>query len=108
MGNMAAGMLLPSLLSLFPEVEAATITSIIQHEFCGSDLYKLDSRYQDKTERQMLALNSTTLELTTNDTALKEYKSLNSILVHLSTYFSILIMHAQASENLATISFNIL
>jgi len=43
-----------------------------------------------------------------NDTALKEYKSLNSILVPLSMYFSILIMHAQASGNSATISFNIL
>ena len=105
---MAAGTSPPSLLSLFPEVEAATITSIIQHEFRGSDLYKLDSRYRDKTERQMLALNGTTLELTTNDTALKEYKSLNSILVPLSTYFSILIMHAQASGKAATISFNVL
>jgi hypothetical protein len=56
----------------------------------------------------MLALNSTTLELITNDTALKEYKSLNSILVPLSTYLSILTMHAQASEKAATISFNTL
>jgi len=56
----------------------------------------------------MLALNGTTLKLTTNDTALKEYKSLNSILIPLSTYFSILIMYTQASGNSATISFNIL
>ncbi|KAJ3711116.1 hypothetical protein DFJ43DRAFT_1169110 [Lentinula guzmanii] len=53
-----------SLLCLFPEVEAATITSIINHEFRASDLYKLDSRYRDKTERQVLSLKGETLELT--------------------------------------------
>ncbi|KAF6744096.1 hypothetical protein DFP72DRAFT_1079053 [Ephemerocybe angulata] len=37
-----------SLRSLFPDIEAAHITSIITHDFRGSDLYKLDSRYRDK------------------------------------------------------------
>ena len=34
-----------SLRSLFPDIEAAHIVSIISHEFRGSDLFKLDSRY---------------------------------------------------------------
>lgn len=95
-----------SLLSTFPEVEAAVITSIIQHEFWGSDLYKLDSRYRDKTERQALTLNGTTLELTSNDSALKDYKSLNSIAIPLDTYFSILIMHTQHTGHSASIAVN--
>ncbi|GLB36092.1 hypothetical protein LshimejAT787_0303800 [Lyophyllum shimeji] len=95
----------PTLLSLFPEVEAATITSIIQHEFRGSDLYKLDSRYRDKTERQVLSLHGGTLELTSDDKALKEYKTPNSILVPLHTYFNILVQHAHHSRRSADVSF---
>ncbi|THU89500.1 hypothetical protein K435DRAFT_556885, partial [Dendrothele bispora CBS 962.96] len=90
-----------SLLSSFPEIEAATITSIINHEFQASDLYKLDSRWRDKTERQVISLTGNTLELTNGDTASKEYKSLNSVAVPLSTYFSILMSHASAAGNVA-------
>ncbi|KAJ3978889.1 hypothetical protein F5890DRAFT_1377207, partial [Lentinula detonsa] len=100
--NTAAGA--SSLLSLFPEVEAATITSIINHEFRASDLYKLDSRYRDKTERQILSLKGETLELTTNNAAYREYKSLNAIAVPLSTYFSILLTHAEAAGKVSLIA----
>ncbi|KAJ3759705.1 hypothetical protein FB446DRAFT_626399, partial [Lentinula raphanica] len=102
-GNTAAGAS-SSLLSLFPEVEAATITAIITHDFRASDLYKLDSRYRDKTERQILSLKGETLELTTNDSAYREYKSLNSIAVPLSAYFSILVCHAEAAGKVSRIS----
>ncbi|KAJ3710537.1 hypothetical protein C8R42DRAFT_544841, partial [Lentinula raphanica] len=93
-----------SLLSLFPEVEVATITAIITHDFRASNLYKLDSRYRDKTERQVLSLKGETLELTTNDSSYREYKSLNAIAVPLSTYFSILVCHAEASGKVSRIS----
>ncbi|KAJ3991045.1 hypothetical protein F5050DRAFT_1534658, partial [Lentinula boryana] len=92
-----------SLLCLFPEVEVATITSIINHKFRASDLYKLDSRYRDKTERQVLSLKGEILELTTNDSAYCEYKSLNVIALPLSTYFSILMTHAEAAGRVSTI-----
>lgn len=83
-----------SLLSSFPEVEAATLTAVIQHELRGSEIYKLDSRYRDKVYQKTLNFNGTNLELTTNDSAAKDYKSLNSIMIPLSTYFSILILHS--------------
>ncbi|KAF9552948.1 hypothetical protein CPC08DRAFT_728260 [Agrocybe pediades] len=38
----------PTLRSLFPQIEAAHITAIIQHSFMAGDLYKLDSKYRDK------------------------------------------------------------
>ncbi|PBK81256.1 hypothetical protein ARMGADRAFT_881894, partial [Armillaria gallica] len=95
---------LPSIFSLFPEVEVATITSVIQHELRASDIYKLDPRHRDKAERKTLELNGTKLELSNDDTALKEYKTLNSIIDPLSTYFSILIMHAQPSGKSALLA----
>ncbi|KAJ3793251.1 hypothetical protein GGU11DRAFT_692146 [Lentinula aff. detonsa] len=101
-GNTAAGAS-SSLLSLFPEVEAASITAIITHDFRASDLYKLDSRYRDKTERQILSLKGETLELTTNDSAYRDYKSLNAIAISLSTYFSILVSHAETSGKVSRI-----
>ncbi|PBK85579.1 hypothetical protein ARMGADRAFT_1087446 [Armillaria gallica] len=91
--NPAASMS-PSLFSLFPKVEVATITSIIQHDLCASDIYKLDTLHHNKAERKTLELNDTKLELSNDNAVLKEYKTLNSIIDPLSTYFSILIMHA--------------
>ncbi|KAL0572164.1 hypothetical protein V5O48_009799 [Marasmius crinis-equi] len=99
LSNAAASGELPSqsLLSYFPEVEPATITSIINHEFRANDLYKLDSQYKDKTERQVLSLKGKTLKLTTNNSTFKDYKSLNAIATPLMVYFSIILMHAGAT-----------
>ncbi|KAK0438686.1 uncharacterized protein EV420DRAFT_1279926 [Desarmillaria tabescens] len=101
--NPAAGAS-PSIFSLFPKVEVTTITSIIQHELRASDIYKLNTWHCDKPERKTLKLNGTKLELSNDDTALKEYKTLNSILDPLSTYFSILIMHTQPSGKSALLA----
>ncbi|ETW82540.1 hypothetical protein HETIRDRAFT_426178 [Heterobasidion irregulare TC 32-1] len=87
--NPAAGAS-PSLLSQFPLVEAAVITAIVTHEFRSSDLYKLDPQYRDKADQRILALNGDTLELQTGDSSAKEYWSLSSVIIPLSTYFSIL------------------
>ena len=87
--NPAAGAS-PSLLSQFPLVKVAVITAIVTHEFRSSDLYKLDPQYQDKANRCILALNGDTLELQTGDTSTKEYWSLNSVIIPLSTYFAVL------------------
>ncbi|KAJ3995792.1 hypothetical protein F5050DRAFT_1712637 [Lentinula boryana] len=44
-----------------------------------------------------------TLELTTNDLAYRDYKSLNAIAIPLSTYFSILVSHAETSGKVSRI-----
>ncbi|KAF7981494.1 hypothetical protein HWV62_33037 [Athelia sp. TMB] len=107
--NPAAGASSPSssLLSRFPKVEAATLASIIQHDFRSADLYKLDSKYRDKSERQVLAFNGTSIEVASRDSVAKEYKSLNSVSIPLSVYFSILCQAAPASA-LADISVDFL
>lgn len=88
----------PSLLSQFPTVEAATITSIVQHDLRANELYKLDSRYRDKSDRQILEFNGTNLEVSSRDTVAKEYKSLNSVSVPIAIYFSILIAAITLNE----------
>ncbi|KAK0471865.1 hypothetical protein IW261DRAFT_1344122 [Armillaria novae-zelandiae] len=94
----------PSIFSLFPEVEVATITCVIQHELCASDIYKLDPRHHDKMDRKTLELNGTKLKLANDNTVLKEYRTLNSIIDPLTMYFSILIMHAQPSGKSALLA----
>ncbi|KZP26181.1 hypothetical protein FIBSPDRAFT_698600, partial [Athelia psychrophila] len=87
-----------SLLSIFPSIEAATITSIIQHDFRATELFKLDSRYRDKSDRQVLAFNGTALEVSNRDSVAKEYKTHNSVSVPLMTYFSVLIAAVPAAD----------
>lgn len=102
-GNPAAGTPNP-LFTVFPEVEATTITSVIQHELRCSDLYKLDPRYRDKAEWMTLELDDTTHELSDDDASFKEYKRLSSIIVPLSTYFSILVAHCQPTTTSALLA----
>lgn len=90
-----------SLLSQFPQVEAAVLTAIINHEFRASDLYKLDPQYRDKADRRVLAINGDTLELQSGEATAKEYRSVNSVIIPLGIYFSIL-GAAIASQNAAT------
>ncbi|KZP33181.1 hypothetical protein FIBSPDRAFT_701524, partial [Athelia psychrophila] len=82
----------------FRTIEAATITSIIQHDLRASELYKLDSRYRDKGERQALVFNGTALEIASRDTVAREYKALNSVTVPLATYFQIVLGIVPLSE----------
>lgn len=60
---------------------------ILAHDLHATELFKLDSRYRDKTERQVLAFNGTSLKVASHDPLAKEYKSLNSVSVPLGTYF---------------------
>ncbi|PBK67763.1 hypothetical protein ARMSODRAFT_863996, partial [Armillaria solidipes] len=96
---------LPYLLRLFPQVKEATITSVIQHELPPSDLYKLDPRYLDEGETKTVELDDgITYEFPNVNSSLKEYKTLSSIIVPLSTYFSILIAHLQFAGNAALLA----
>ncbi|KAK0444004.1 hypothetical protein EV421DRAFT_2018748 [Armillaria borealis] len=103
--NPATATSLPYLLKHFPGVREAMITSVIQHEFPPSDLYKFDSRYQDEGEKNTLKLPSgITYEVPNINSSLKEYKTLSSIIGPLSTYFSILIAHYQFAGNAALLA----
>lgn len=89
--NPAAGVSpTPSLLSQFRTIDAATITSIIQHDLRANKLYKLDTWYHDKGEQHILACNGTTLEVSNWDAVAKEYKALN--------YFQIILVIIPISD----------
>lgn len=63
-GNPAANLLPPSsLLTQFPELESSVIMSLIQHDFKGRELYKLDLIYRDKADRGVLQWEEGSLQL---------------------------------------------
>jgi hypothetical protein len=97
----AAPVTSPSLRSLFPDVEAAHIASIISHEFPGDNLFKLDWRYWDK--EPTFALNPLTGQFKKSATSAKRYKDYDALYLPLVTYFSILSVHMQ---NQRTVPFN--
>lgn len=96
----------PSIRSLFPDVEAATITAIITHEFRANELFKLDSRYRDK--EATYAFNGSTNEFESSNRAAKDYKVLNSILFPLHTYFAILTAHISNQRTIPLVFFQYL
>lgn len=92
-----------SLRSQFPDIEAAHITSIINHEFRASDLYKLDSQYRDK--EASFAFNGATGQFETSNKPAKNYKDYNSLSIPLVAYFDILSYHVAPQRNVATFFF---
>ncbi|KAJ7078565.1 hypothetical protein B0H15DRAFT_788808 [Mycena belliarum] len=91
--NSAAGAS-PSLRALFPDIESACITAVITHELRAADLYKLDPRLNDSDPTYNLTASGA-FEM--NVSKHKAYKTLNSVLLPLNTYFSILTVHTKGS-----------
>ncbi|KAJ7199682.1 hypothetical protein GGX14DRAFT_467830 [Mycena pura] len=81
---------LPSLRSLFPDIEPACITAVITHELKASDLYKLDTRVKDSEPTYSLSATGT-FEM--NNSKHKTYKNFNSVAFPLHAYFAILTAH---------------
>jgi hypothetical protein len=96
----------PSIRSLFPNVEVACITSVVNHEFCTSDLYKLDSQYCDK--ETSFSFNGSMHEFEVSNCAAKDYKSLNSIILPLNVYFAILSAHIPNQQMIPLVFFQYL
>ncbi|KAJ7216392.1 hypothetical protein GGX14DRAFT_561959 [Mycena pura] len=67
----------PSLVTLFPDVEPACITSVITHTLRASDLYKLNPRTREEDTGFKLSELSGTIEV--NVSKHKTYKTLNSV-----------------------------
>ncbi|KAF8218595.1 hypothetical protein L208DRAFT_1349726, partial [Tricholoma matsutake] len=73
-----------SLPSLFPAIDTSMLLEIAQHKFHPIDLCKLDSHFRNKADVKRLE------SATPCVSGLKEYPSLHSLLVPLSTYFAVL------------------
>ncbi|KAJ7102861.1 hypothetical protein C8R44DRAFT_746828 [Mycena epipterygia] len=87
--NSPAGAL-PSLRSLFPDIEPACIMAVITHELKATDLYKLDVRVKDAEPSYSLSATGT-FEM--NVSRHKAYKNWNSVAFPLHNYFAILTAH---------------
>jgi len=93
------GQTLRDLLYLFPHVEDDTMASILAHTLPGADVYKLDSR-------RILESQWDLIDAPRDDSAVASlgmgvptdvYKTLDSLLVPLNAYFSVLTLHGLAS-----------
>ncbi|KAI0749106.1 hypothetical protein C8Q74DRAFT_1222744 [Fomes fomentarius] len=77
-----------SLLDLFPTIDSSVLLEITRHEFKPGDLYKLDTRHNEHTSRQVLELSSRVVLV--RNKAPRDYPSFNSLYIPLSTYFNVL------------------
>lgn len=95
------------LLTLFPEVEEAVIIAIVTHQFRAAELYKLDSRYRDKMERQTLEVDNGSVRVKT-DSSVRDYPTPTSIELPMLVYIRILVAHCSSNSDASTINLHFL
>ena len=90
-----SGQDLQSVTSLFPHVDQDVIASVVSHEFSGAELYKLDSRRILESTWHLIEVNmdESTISLHSAPAATETYPTLDSLLVPLNAYFSVLCVH---------------
>lgn len=81
------------LLSMFRHVDEETLSTILNHDLPAAELYKLDTRRIKESQWHFVDLNDSTVQFRCVPSAREIYQSLDSLLVPLNTYFSILCMH---------------
>ncbi|KAI0722950.1 hypothetical protein C8Q76DRAFT_721082 [Earliella scabrosa] len=86
---------LHSITSLFPHVDQDVIASIVHHELPGAEIYKLDSRRILESTWHLIEVNmdESTISLHSAPSATETYATLDSLLVPLNAYFSVLCVH---------------
>ncbi len=84
-----------SLASLFPHVDQDVIASIVHHELPGAEIYKLDSRRILESTWNLVEVNmdESTMSLHSAPSTTDTFPTLDSLLVPLNAYFSILCVH---------------
>ncbi|KAL7282426.1 hypothetical protein PYCCODRAFT_1433653 [Trametes coccinea BRFM310] len=83
---------LQSIASLFPHVDLDVIASVVRHELPAIEVYKLDSRriLESTWNIVEVSMDDSTVSLCAAPLAIETYPSLDSLLVPLNAYFSIL------------------
>ncbi|KAI0750856.1 hypothetical protein C8Q80DRAFT_1217776 [Daedaleopsis nitida] len=95
-GRLSLGCLyLHSVASLFPHVDQDLIMAIINHQLPGAEIYKLDSRRILESTWHLVDVNmdESTISLHSAPSATETYATLDSLLVPLNAYFSVLCVH---------------
>lgn len=89
--------------SLFPHVAHDVLDAILNHELPAAQLYKLDTRRISESEWHIVDIEDSTVTFRCVPSALEIYKTLDSLLVPLNTYFSILCVHAMSNGHPITL-----
>lgn len=80
------------LLKIYRHVDEELMNAILNHALPAAELYKLDNRRIQDTRRH-IDFQDTTHSFRTVPSAREIYKDLDSLLIPLNTYFSILSLH---------------
>ncbi|KAJ3727503.1 hypothetical protein C8R42DRAFT_540776, partial [Lentinula raphanica] len=80
---------------LFPNIEERYILDITRHDFRPYSLHKLDHWIRSKADTVKGGLEA----LATSEGSVRDYPSLDSVLIPLLTYFHILIAYARLGGN---------
>ncbi|KAI0337537.1 hypothetical protein BDW22DRAFT_1363924 [Trametopsis cervina] len=83
----------PNIASLFPHVDEDTLNAILNHELPAAELYKLDTRRIMDSNWHLVDLEDSSVQFRTVPSAREIYQNMESLLVPLNTYFSILCIH---------------
>ncbi|OBZ77153.1 hypothetical protein A0H81_04070 [Grifola frondosa] len=99
MATYPPGQDLRNLTTLFPHVEDDLLMSIIRHELPGIEVYKLDSRRILESQWNFLevSVEDSSISVRPTPSASELYHTLDSLLVPLNAYFSILCLHGLAN-----------
>lgn len=94
---------LSELASLFCHVDEDTLHAILNHGLPAAELYKLDTRRIIDSQWHLVSLDDSTVQFRCVPSAREIYQSLDSLLVPLNTYFSILCVHGLSNGQPATL-----
>ncbi|KAI0796650.1 hypothetical protein C8Q75DRAFT_204742 [Abortiporus biennis] len=92
-------------LSIFTQIDEETMTAILNHELPAAELYKLDTRRLTESHWHLIDMEDSKVSFRTVPSAREIYKSLDSLLVPLNTYFSILSVHGLANGRPITLPY---
>ena len=83
--------------ALFPHIDEDILNAILSHDLPAAELYKLDTRRITESQWNMVDLEDSTVQVRSVPSAREIYRDLDSLLVPLNTYFSILCVHGLAN-----------
>ncbi|GJE83995.1 hypothetical protein PsYK624_000690 [Phanerochaete sordida] len=90
---------------LFPHIDSETFGAILRHDFPAAELYKLDTRRILEAQWHMIDLEDSTISYRAIPSAREIYQTLDSLVVPLNIYFSILCVHALSNGQPPTLPY---
>ncbi|PSR72917.1 hypothetical protein PHLCEN_2v11220 [Hermanssonia centrifuga] len=93
----------PNISAIYQHIDEDTLNAILNHELPAAELYKLDTRRILEAQWHLIDLEDSTVSFRCVPSALEIYQTLDSLLVPLNTYFSILCIHGLSNGQPVTL-----